>query len=275
MKNETYEEFVEKFKPKKTTDDCYTPPEIYELIKDWACKKYGIKPDKIIRPFWPGGDYQSVEYPEECVVLDNPPFSILAKICDFYLARDIQFFLFAPSLTCFNSKNSWNKTNHIVCDCSIEYENGAVVKTSFITNYEADITAQTAPDLTKLVNDKVTELRREKKKQLPKYSYPDHLVTAAMLQKMSHYGIDFKVRRRDCMRVRQLDAQKATGKEIFGYGLLLSEKAAVEKAAAEKAAAEKAAAEKAAEKATVTMYSLSEREVAIVQKLGTEEKNKE
>lgn len=139
------------------------------------------------------------------------------------------------------------------------------MKTSFITNYEADITAQTAPDLTKLVNDKVTELRREKKKQLPKYSYPDHLVTAAMLQKMSHYGIDFKVRRRDCMRVRQLDAQKATGKEIFGYGLLLSEKAAVEKAAAEKAA----------EKATVTMYSLSEREVAIVQKLGTEEKNKE
>lgn len=129
------------------------------------------------------------------------------------------------------------------------------MKTSFITNYEADITAQTAPDLTKLVNDKVTELRREKKKQLPKYSYPDHLVTAAMLQKMSHYGIDFKVRRRDCMRVRQLDAQKATGKEIFGYGLLLSEKAA--------------------EKATVTMYSLSEREVAIVQKLGTEEKNKE
>ena len=27
-----YEQFVEKFKPKKTTDDCYTPPEIYEVI---------------------------------------------------------------------------------------------------------------------------------------------------------------------------------------------------------------------------------------------------
>ena len=26
MKGESYEEFVEKFKPKKTTDDCYTPP---------------------------------------------------------------------------------------------------------------------------------------------------------------------------------------------------------------------------------------------------------
>lgn len=28
-----YEGFVEKFKPKKTTDDCYTPPEIYEAVK--------------------------------------------------------------------------------------------------------------------------------------------------------------------------------------------------------------------------------------------------
>lgn len=36
--NETYEEFVEKFKPNKTTDDCYTPPEVYKLIKDWVVK---------------------------------------------------------------------------------------------------------------------------------------------------------------------------------------------------------------------------------------------
>ena len=25
-KKEDYNEFIEKFKPKKTTDDCYTPP---------------------------------------------------------------------------------------------------------------------------------------------------------------------------------------------------------------------------------------------------------
>lgn len=37
---ETYEEFVEKFKPKKTTDDCYTPPLIYEAVKGWAIKEY-------------------------------------------------------------------------------------------------------------------------------------------------------------------------------------------------------------------------------------------
>ena len=31
-----YAKFIEKFKPKKTTDDCYTPPNIYETVKTWA-----------------------------------------------------------------------------------------------------------------------------------------------------------------------------------------------------------------------------------------------
>lgn len=87
---ETYEEFTEKFKPKKTTDDCYTPPSIYAVIRDWACKEYGIDPAKIVRPFYPGGDYEHYDYPEGAVVLDNPPFSILSKICTFYLDRGFQ-----------------------------------------------------------------------------------------------------------------------------------------------------------------------------------------
>ena len=37
-KGETYEEFVEKFKPKKTTDDCYTPNEIYEKLQRFSGK---------------------------------------------------------------------------------------------------------------------------------------------------------------------------------------------------------------------------------------------
>ena len=39
-KSETYEEFVEKFKPKKPTDDCYTPPDVYEVIKDFALAQW-------------------------------------------------------------------------------------------------------------------------------------------------------------------------------------------------------------------------------------------
>lgn len=89
---ETYEEFVEKFKPKKTTDDCYTPPSVYAVIRDWACEEYGIDPDKIVRPFFPGGDYEHFDYSDGVVVLDNPPFSILTSICQFYLDRGIHFF---------------------------------------------------------------------------------------------------------------------------------------------------------------------------------------
>ena len=34
MENESkeYQAFVDKFKPKKTTDDCYTPKNIYEVV---------------------------------------------------------------------------------------------------------------------------------------------------------------------------------------------------------------------------------------------------
>ncbi|MFR0556541.1 hypothetical protein [Pseudoscardovia radai] len=50
----------------------------------------------IVRPFWPGTDYERAQYPDGCVVVDNPPFSILAKIIRFYQAHGIRFFLFAP-----------------------------------------------------------------------------------------------------------------------------------------------------------------------------------
>ena len=89
-----YEGFVEKFKPKKTTDDCYTPPEVYEVIKDWVCNRYGINPEIIVRPFYPGGDFENFNYPEGCLVLDNPPFSILAKIKRFFPT----FLLFSTNL---------------------------------------------------------------------------------------------------------------------------------------------------------------------------------
>ena len=53
---------------------------------------------------YPGGDYKAFPYPDGAVVIDNPPFSILASICTFYLEHGIPFFLFAPSLTCFGGR---------------------------------------------------------------------------------------------------------------------------------------------------------------------------
>jgi hypothetical protein len=256
---ETYEEFVEKFKPKKTTDDCYTPPEIYEVIKNWACAEYGIDPASIVRPFYPGGDFENYQYPDGCTVLDNPTFSMLTKICEFYLDHGIKFFLFAPSLTCLNGKNTCNRMNHVITDCSIEYENGAIVRTSFVTSYGGDTVAQTEPRLTRLVNAEVDRLRKSKTAQLPKYEYPDHIVTSAMMQRWAKYGVEFAVKRSDCTRVSKLDAQREHGKGIFGSGLLLSERAAAERAAAERAAAERASAH---------VWELSDRELEIVRRLG-------
>ena len=257
----SFEDFCEKFKPKKTTDDCYTPPTIYEVIKNWACKEYDIDPDKIVRPFYPGGDYENFNYAPGAVVLDNPPFSILAQICEFYLERGILFFLFAPSLTCLNQRRVAMRMNHIICDCQIVYENGAVVRTSFVTSYGGDIVAQSQPELTRLVNAESARLRRKNVKDLPKYEYPWNILTAAMLQKYSKYGVDFKVRRDECERISALDAQRTAGKTVFGGGLLLSSRAAAERAAAERAAAERAAAERAA----AHVWELSPRELAAVE----------
>ena len=90
-----YEGFVDKFKPKLTTDDCYTPQEVYDTILDWLKKKANIEGLKIIRPFWPGGDFEKQEYPNDCIVVDNPPFSILSKIVSFFSDRNIFFSYFA------------------------------------------------------------------------------------------------------------------------------------------------------------------------------------
>ena len=94
-----YQTFVDKFKEAKTTDDCYTPPEIYETLANWVAEEYQIPREKFLRPFKPGGDYKREEYPEGYAVVDNPPFSILASIVDWYLAHNVPFFLFGPTLT--------------------------------------------------------------------------------------------------------------------------------------------------------------------------------
>ena len=65
------------------------------------------------------GDYKAFPYPDGAVVIDNPPFSILASICTLYLEHGIPFFLFAPSLTCFGGRKVFKRMNHIIVDCQI------------------------------------------------------------------------------------------------------------------------------------------------------------
>ena len=82
-----YEGFCEKFIPKKTTDDCYTPPAVYNAVLDWVRRRWRLGDSPIVRPFWPGEDYEAYDYTDGCVVVDNPPFSIFAAILRYYHAR--------------------------------------------------------------------------------------------------------------------------------------------------------------------------------------------
>lgn len=255
--NDRYNAFVEKFKPKKTTDDCYTPDNVYNAIADWVAKEYGKDKKDFVRPFYPGGNYQNYDYPPDCIVVDNPPFSILTQIYNFYLAYGIKFFLFAPTFTIFGSGRS-NGVCCLVTGSTITYENGAQVNTSFITNLETTKVKST-PTLYMAIKNANDENVKAQHKELPKYIYPDEVLTAAMVKQYSKYGIEFRLNADDLYFIRELDHQKKEKQGIYGGGFLLSDKAMADKTAAEKAAAEKAAA---------TVWQLSEREKKIISELG-------
>lgn len=222
-----YQEFVDKFKPKKTTDDCYTPPIIYDTVLAWVEKEYGIDRAQVIRPFKPNGDYQSEDYTGR-VVVDNPPFSCLAAIIDWYNERNIKYFLFAPSLTALN----YSRREGVCCvftNSQIVYENGAQVRTAFLTNMD-DCIARSACDLSRGLDEANKQVEKEKaygrtqnrKGTVAKYNYPDELVTSARLANLAAKGVNFKLKRGHF--VRRLDAQKPIKKTIFGAGLLISTK---------------------------------------------------
>ena len=227
-----YDGFVEKFKPKKTTDDCYTPPKVYDAVLAWVRTRYGIPADApVVRPFWPSGDYEAFDYPPGCVVVDNPPFSIVSRISRFYAARGIQFFIFAPGLTMLNGvRGIEDKVGGVVVRNAITFENGAVVSCGFLTSLGENV-LEVAPELDAAIQAAL----ESDTPQLPKYVYPDAVISAAHAKRLCRTGVRFAVPRGEGVYVRKLDAQNR--REIFGGGLLLTERAAAERAAAERTAA--------------------------------------
>ena len=250
-----YEGFVEKFKPKLTTDDCYTPPVVYEAIKQWALKHCNVPEGaRIVRPFYPGGDFENYDYHPGDVVIDNPPFSQSAKIRRFYESRGIPYFIFAPHLTLISGHKEEDQTTFIIADAPIIYENGADVSTDFATNmWPDDDLLVVRGDLTKIITDVQRELRAlNPKANLPKYVYPPQVVHPAALGKLAKRGLQLRFPRKECKQVSTLDSQRAKKKSIFGKGLFVSERLAAERLA----------------EPEVTVWELSEREKEIVRRLS-------
>ena len=209
-----YEKFISKFKAAKTTDDCYTPQAIYEAVVDYVFRKGNLPEDtEIVRPFRPNGDYTNEGYPEGCVVIDNPPFSILSKIVRFYVARGIKFFLFAPALTLFSSSSSSSYCTKIVCGVPVTYANKAKVATSFLTNIFGDNAIICDNELYTTIKEIDERLQKESTKELKKIIYPDNVVSAALLQKVAK-RLTFVIPASEIKPIKS-----AGGVSIFGGGI--------------------------------------------------------
>ena len=165
--------------PEKTTDDCYTPQPVYDAVLGWLRENADIEGREIVRPFWPGGDYEHYDYPDGCVVVDNPPFSIFTQVCRFFQSRNISFFSVRAASDVAQSgrheldRHSVRRSGDIRKQGMRRY---VVCQQPF-----GDIRIMTAPDLLARIKNAAKTKRRLM--DLPKYIYPDNVVSAALLGK--------------------------------------------------------------------------------------------
>lgn len=221
-----YESFVAKFQDvPKTTDDCYTPEDVYNAVVEYVDSHISLRGKQILRPFYPGGDYEHAEYPDNGIVIDNPPFSMFTKICKFYCERNIPFFLFGPGLTI---GTIFHICTAVIIGTSIRFHNGANVKCNFATNLFGDVVAMTAPALDKAIRKCQSQ---NIKKQLPHYSYPENVLSVSDMQTMASGGVPFVVYKEESARIRNLQLHPKKG-GLFGDHLLVSDRKAAAKAAA-------------------------------------------
>ena len=209
LKLTDYEGFTEEFKPKKTTDDCYTPQAYYDAVVEYVNQYVTpLQGREIVRPFWPGGDYERHDYPQGCIVIDNPPFSIEADIIRFYMLNKIDFFLFCNGLTATNYKS--DVCVHII-NKGIVFENGANVNVGFVTNIKngSRIVIAGAFDAA------FAKIRADKEsKAKPGIVYPRQVVSAALPKKYVCKGVQYSIP--DEYAVKMASADK-----VFGGGYLV------------------------------------------------------
>ena len=175
------------------------------------------------------------------------------------------FKLVLEKITLFSSASA-SACCAICTGVAITYENGANVNTSFLTNLDEGTRARSEPTLYAAVKAANDENLREQKKELPRYLYPDYVLTSTRCAQFSRLGIDFVLPKAESEHIRRLDAQKETDKAAFGSAYLMSERMKQEK---EKAEREKAEREKA-EREKAERWHLSPREMEIVRRLGGE-----
>ena len=94
---------------------------------------------------------------------------------------------------------------------------------------------------------------------MPKYEYPNNVITAARLALFSKCGVDFSIKKNEAYRITRFESQKKYKKVIFGNGFLISDKKAQTQAQI-RAQIEK--------KNSSIVFELSKEEKDIISKLG-------
>lgn len=239
-KSYDYDSFVAKFNQNapKTTDDCYTPENVYEALLDYVGSEVTpLDGLHIRRPFYPGGNFEAeVEtYGPQDIVIDNPPFSILAHVLDVYIARGVRFLLFTPSKT---SSCVLRRGLTVIIGYHIFFTNGAWLPISFATNLLPNVVVRTAPTLVEAIeacNKANRKEAKKDKKQVRTLAYPRNLTSVMLLNKLKAVPLEIK----------SAECRFTALKEVYGGGLLITDDAAnrIAKAEAEAEAEAKAKAE--------------------------------
>lgn len=192
-----------------------TPPAVYEVVKNFVINTYDVKGLEIIRPFWPDTDYKDFDYTDK-IVIDNPPFSIQAEIIEYYLDKNIKFFLFVDGKT--PPLKHLDYITLIIVNSPIIYENGANINTGFITNLDEYNAIHISSNLDR-------ELKAlTPKKNRNKYNLPRGVVSPVRLKKYAKGGKELYFPKGEVKMSQNLDHLRKLKFKLYGVPLFLSDR---------------------------------------------------
>ena len=174
-----YAAYVKKFLPNYvyTTDDTFTPPKVYQAVIDWLTMEGKTQGRRILRPFYPGGDFEAIDYQPGDFVVDNPPFSQMIRIVRFYQENKIDFFLF------YDRRYSLSYLREgltlIYINENIEFENGALIVPAFVSNVFDGAAVYSSKTLNEMI--KAGQVEQTK----PRNEYPDDVFSFTIFEKIA------------------------------------------------------------------------------------------
>ena len=122
---------------KHTGDEYYTQENDFQWFLVFFENVFQVDTSNIIRPFWPGGDYEQEDYTDK-IVMDNPPFSKQKEIIRFYMEKDIPFVLWcdgnAGGLTKYIQEQGRNGLSVIYTRSRFTFKNGKATRCCFVSN---------------------------------------------------------------------------------------------------------------------------------------------